>query len=131
MLTITHTRTRIVLPSESFDSVTRESVAVWRQKLRDCATTFQLMEMNLATYSSKRDKNPSTNGFMIVESVAKYGDKNSAIKRRINYILDKLPFPHERIDHTLAFVIDGYHIAQNPNAHAANRTRGICLGRHD
>jgi hypothetical protein len=34
---------------------------------------------------------------MIIESVAKHGDKNSAIKLNFNYIC-QLPLPRERID---------------------------------
>jgi hypothetical protein len=57
----------------------------------------ELFKLNSQPSVSNATRITSTNVFMIIESVAKHGDKNSAIELNINYIC-KLPLPRERID---------------------------------
>ncbi len=62
---------------------------------------------------------------MMIESVAKHGDKNSAFELSINYSY-KLPLPRERIDLNIVSPVSfgEQHNCQVPAAHAANLMRG-------
>jgi hypothetical protein len=62
---------------------------------------------------------------MMIESVAKHGDKSSAFELSINYIY-KLPLPRERVALNIVspFSFGEQHTGQVPTAHAANLMRG-------